>query len=191
MSVINFAENIENTTQNLFDCVINNDYHGVKKIFEEGWIEDKWICLDDVPKNRHASLCWIAAYKQHNNILKLLLENGASTETNICGDISTKPLYHAIANNNVETVKLLVMHHCEVSCDDKRRSIRDGNADIINILLNRDQYDIDDESDWVSESDNESDWTMESGCLVGPYYHRKPRRLTHKSLKAEQDQSDL
>lgn len=128
-TVKKWDNNKEMCAENLYTSVINNDFNGVRKACEQ----HVWCDVNFVPENRHATVCWIAAYKQYNKILEYLLQQKANPNI---PDVQSKqmPLYHAIANNNAETVELLVKFGARISDDDKRRAKRDEQDDIIKLL---------------------------------------------------------
>ena len=74
--------------------------------------------IDEIAENRKKTACWIATYRAHNDVLKLLLENGANP--NIPDSDGVFPLYFAIGNENVEAVSLLLNHGADLSLTDNR-----------------------------------------------------------------------
>ena len=96
----------------LFIMSRDNDINGVTELIDSG------IEVDVISEKYPKTACWIATYRRRNEILKLLLENGADPNfENIEG---VAPLYFAIAFQNFEAVKLLVDHGASLTREDKK-----------------------------------------------------------------------
>lgn len=100
------------TAEMLYTMSREGDLDGVTKLIERG-VKPDIISNENHPK----TACWIATYRRHNGILRVLLENGADPNFEQEGVV---PLYFAIAFQNLEAVKLLVDHGASLTQTDKK-----------------------------------------------------------------------
>ena len=102
-------------SETLFSMSRDGNLEGVKKIVDSG------IDVDLISPKHQKTACWIATYRRHNNILRLLLENGA--DPNFTTPEGVGPLYFAIAFQNLEAVRLLVKHGANLTLKDNKGHI--------------------------------------------------------------------
>ena len=82
-----------------------------------------------------------AISRKHNSVAKLLLENGATTDSR--GPLVQKPLHIAVQTGNVMMVKLLLDHGADIdeftaSGSVLSQAIKGGREDVTSLLLSRD-----------------------------------------------------
>ena len=107
-----FVDYKPSTAEMLYTMSRDGDLDGVTKLIEKG-VKPDIISNENHPK----TACWIATYRRHNGILRVLLENGADPNFEQEGVV---PLYFAIAFQNLEAVKLLVDHGASLTQTDKK-----------------------------------------------------------------------
>ena len=107
-----FVDYKPSTAEMLYTMSRDGDLDGVTKLIEKG-VKPDIISNENHPK----TACWIATYRRHNDILRVLLENGADPNFEQEGVV---PLYFAIAFQNLEAVKLLVDHGASLTQTDKK-----------------------------------------------------------------------
>lgn len=99
-----------NVSEQLYTMSRDGDLQGVKSLIQSG------VDPDVISNHNPKTACWIATYRRHNSILRLLLEHGANP--NFKNSEGIAPLYFAIAFQNFEAVKLLVDNGADTTTPD-------------------------------------------------------------------------